>query len=313
MSGRSEDLDRSVGALTPAGLRALYDFAPDGVLFTVPDGRVLAANPAACELLARSEVEICALGRHGLADRADPRWGPLIAERARNGRVRGIARMVRGDGMLIEVEMSAQIFGDADGRVRSCTIIRDVTDRVRMERALVEMSAQLRELTLTDELTGLLNRRGFLTVAKQLLELADRQAMCTAMMFLDLDNLKEINDRDGHQAGDVALRAVALALGHALRSADTFARIGGDEFVGLTVGIDDRDHESTERRLRAELANAPTLAALGRPVEVSVGWATRAPRESKSLDDLLAEADRAMYRAKAANHADRRRGSTGGR
>jgi len=107
--------------------RVLYQFCPDGVLFTVPDGRVIAANPAACDLLRMSEEEICTRGRAGLADRSDNRWLLLVTERDRTGTVRGVARMIRGDGRAIEVEMSAQVFRDEDGEVRTCTVIRDVT------------------------------------------------------------------------------------------------------------------------------------------------------------------------------------------
>ncbi|MGO9973169.1 MAG: diguanylate cyclase [Solirubrobacteraceae bacterium] len=285
-------------ALEPDALRALYHFAPDGVLFTAPDGRVLAANPAACEILGRSEAEICALGRQGLTDHGDERWGPLLAERARTGRARGIARMVRGDGTLIEIEMSARIFVDADGERHTCTILRDASDRVRMEQELAAISNSLRELSITDELTGLRNRRGFAAIGRQLLELADRQRCSATLLFVDVDNMKELNDRHGHAAGDGALRAVALALGHVLRRADTVSRIGGDEFVGLAVGLQQPARETIERRIKAKLSDASTLAAVGRPIRVSIGWASRSPGEAKTLDDLVAEADRAMYRAK---------------
>lgn len=125
--------------------RALYEFSPDGVLFTVPDGHILAANPAACEILSRTEAEIRLLGREGLADRSDERWPALLAERERDGCVRGIARMIRGDGAPIEVEVSARIFTEAGGQMRSCTVIRDVTDRVRTEQELSDSRARLAE------------------------------------------------------------------------------------------------------------------------------------------------------------------------
>ena len=131
--------------LGPEAYRALYENSPDGVLFSVPDGRVLAANPAACHILGRSQAEICALGRQGMADVTDERWGPLLAERERTGHTRGVARMIRGDGVSIEVEMSAQIFREADGSERSCTIMRDVTDRVGIERELRASRERLAE------------------------------------------------------------------------------------------------------------------------------------------------------------------------
>lgn len=131
--------------LGPAAYRALYENSPDGVLFTVPDGKVLAANPAACRILGRTEAEICSLGRQGLADLSDERWPRMLAERGRAGHGRGVARMIRADGTPIEVEMSAQIFTDAAGAERTCTIIRDVTDRVAMEHELRQSRERLAE------------------------------------------------------------------------------------------------------------------------------------------------------------------------
>jgi PAS domain S-box-containing protein len=131
--------------LGPQAYRALYEHNPDGVLFTVPDGRVLAANPAACRILARTEAEICALGRQRLVDATDPRWQAMLVERERMGEVRGVARMIRGDGVPIETEISTEIFLDDRGQQRTCTIIRDVTDRVTIERELNDSRQRLAE------------------------------------------------------------------------------------------------------------------------------------------------------------------------
>src|SRR5437764_6776185 len=95
---RSKAVPPTADVLGPEAYRALYENSPDGVLFTVPDGRVLAANNAACQLLGRTETEICSLGRQGMADQTDERWGPMLAERERAGFVRGVARRSRGDG-----------------------------------------------------------------------------------------------------------------------------------------------------------------------------------------------------------------------
>ena len=295
----------------PEAYQALYEHSPDGVLFTVPDGRVMAANPAACEILQLTEGEICARGRQGLADPTDERWGLLLAVRASAGSVHGVARMTRGDGALIEVEMSAKIFTNANGEERTCTVLRDVTERVTMERKLIEMSAQLRELALNDELTGLRNRRGFLEVSSHILQLADRQQVPTQLVLLDVDNMKELNDQLGHNAGDAGLRAVAQALSQALRRADVVSRIGGDEFVALVLGLDKSEREAIERRIRRHLGAAPTIAAVGAQLEVSVGWSERAPGQSATIGDLLEEADRVMYRAKSTKREYRRTGAAG--
>ena len=281
------------------GYRSLYEHCPDGVFFTAPDGRVLAANRAACEVLRLTEDEICARGRQGLADSADGRWSALLHERHRAGRVVGVARMIRGDGVPVEIEMAAQIFTDAHGEQRTCTVVRDVTERVHMERRLVLMSEELRELALSDELTGLRNRRGLVNAGSHLLELADREGRPARLLLLDVDNMKELNDDLGHTAGDSALRAVALALTAALRRADLVARIGGDEFVALTLGLDAPECGAVEERIRERLRSAATVAEVGRTVEVSVGWAARPVLATSTVEDLLAGADSVMYEVKA--------------
>lgn len=290
----------------------MYENSPDGVLFTAPDGRVLAANPAACEILGRTEAEICQLGRQGMADLTDERWGAMLEERARTGRVQGSARMIRGDGVVIEVEMSAQVFTEAHGAKRTCTIVRDVTERVAMERQLVALNERLLELTLTDELTGLRNRRGFVVVGAQLLEVAERDSSTADLLFIDIDNLKDLNDSEGHAAGDAALRAVGRTLSEVVRRADVAARIGGDEFVMLTLGLQEPGRALITERIRADLGAERTVAAVGRTVEVSMGWARRAPRESKLIEDLLGDADRRMYETKASKGTGRGGAGAGG-
>ncbi|MGZ6691622.1 MAG: PAS domain S-box protein [Solirubrobacteraceae bacterium] len=143
--GNPADGDQATRVIGPEASLALYENSPDGVLFTVPDGTVLAVNPAACQILGRTEAEICSLGRQGMADQTDKRWTTILEERERTGSARGVARMIRGDGVAVEVEMSAKVFHDAHGAERACTIIRDVTDRVRMERELRDSRERLAE------------------------------------------------------------------------------------------------------------------------------------------------------------------------
>ncbi|HUO48178.1 MAG TPA: diguanylate cyclase [Acidimicrobiales bacterium] len=296
--------------LGPEAYRAVYEYSADGVIFSAPDGRIFAANPAACAILGRAEAEICELGRQGLMDPGDDRWEVILEERRRTGTARGTARMLRADGVAIEVEMSAQMFPDVNGEARSITILRDVTARVVMEHEFEELNEQLRELALTDELTGLRNRRGFLAVGAHMLEVADRHVATTQLLYLDVDNMKALNDQLGHSAGDAGLQAVARALTRVLRHADVVSRLGGDEFVALVLGLDEEGRDVVERRIEGYLRAAPTLAEVGRQVEVSVGWASRPPFAAQGVEELLAEADRAMYQVKATKAAARQRLAT---
>jgi PAS domain S-box-containing protein len=125
--------------------RALFDLSPDGVLFTSPDGRLLAANQTACEILGRAEDELRAIGRSGLRETADERWDVFLKERERDGHAYGIARWIRGDGSAIEIEMTSRLFTDSRGEQRACSVIRDVTERVGIETELKNSRARLSE------------------------------------------------------------------------------------------------------------------------------------------------------------------------
>ncbi len=135
----------SLAELDAEGYRALFDFSPDGVLFTSPDGPILAANPAACEIFGRTEEELRAIGRQGLADVSDERWAAMLQQRESTGHGHAIARMIRGDGSTIELEITSRLFTDALGQGRTCTVIRDVTERVRIETELRDSRARLSE------------------------------------------------------------------------------------------------------------------------------------------------------------------------
>jgi diguanylate cyclase (GGDEF)-like protein len=167
------------------------------------------------------------------------------------------------------------------------------------------MVGRLRELTLVDELTGLNNRRGFLVLAEKQLQIAQRTSRPDLLLFVDLDGMKAINDRHGHAAGDAALRRVAGVLRAAFRSSDILSRFGGDEFALLCpdTGMDAlrRILEELERRV----AEANASSADPWRLEVSVGAAAFDPRRPASLDQLLHEADAAMYQAKVGKRAGR--------
>jgi PAS domain S-box-containing protein len=122
--------------LEPEEYAAIFEYSLDGVLLTVPDGQVLAANPAACQLLGRSEEHICAIGRQGVTDPTDPRWARGLAERARTGRTRRQVRMLRADGTSFEVDLSSAVFTDAHGQRRSVVIFRDLSERLALAHEL---------------------------------------------------------------------------------------------------------------------------------------------------------------------------------
>ncbi|HEX7549859.1 MAG TPA: PAS domain S-box protein, partial [Candidatus Methylomirabilis sp.] len=118
-----------------ARFRSLCEHSMDAILLTVPDGRILAANPEACRILGRSEEEICRIGRAGVVDPTDPRLPVLLEERARTGKCKRELTLVRKDGTKFPGEMSSAVFADRDGLPRTSMTIRDVTERKRAEEA----------------------------------------------------------------------------------------------------------------------------------------------------------------------------------
>jgi diguanylate cyclase (GGDEF)-like protein len=157
-----------------------------------------------------------------------------------------------------------------------------------------ESVSRVAELSVQDPLTGLANRRGLEVLGEEMLAIAVGSGNGLSVAFFDVDGLKEVNDRHGHDAGDEVLLAVSHALRATCRTTDVIARWGGDEFVVLTIGHD----------LQADLVESEVVAALAAAAEVSddvwhpsvsVGVAAVGAPSDRSLDELLTEADEAMY------------------
>jgi diguanylate cyclase (GGDEF)-like protein len=158
--------------------------------------------------------------------------------------------------------------------------------------------SRLQNLTLVDELTGVYNRRGFMTIANQQVKLAQRTQTQWMIIFADVDGLKKINDTFGHPEGDEVLREVANLLKSTFRESDVIARIGGDEFAVLAMAATESVAQSFTHRLQnmVDLHNA----ALGRKyrVSISLGLAHYDPQNPRRVEEVLAQADAAMYEHK---------------
>ena len=160
--------------------------------------------------------------------------------------------------------------------------------------------AQLQHQALTDELTGLYNRRGFLALAEQQLKVASRSARRVLLVFADLNGMKAANDTFGHEAGDQLLVDAAQALRGSFRDCDIIARLGGDEFAVLLVDPDSSSLEFVERRIVESVRQLNANADRHCPLSISLGVCEWRPARHQTLDQLLAEADAKMYEAKAA-------------
>jgi two-component system, cell cycle response regulator len=203
-------------------------------------------------------------------------------------------------------DLRAMHAGAADYLVKS-RVTSDMLERaIRYARERHRLLEQISALSLTDELTGLSNRRGFLTMAEQRLQLLVRRGCPCLMLFADVDGLKEVNDNHGHEAGDRLLVAAATALRNAFRSTDLLAWLGGDEFVVLAEFADNGDVPLLQERLQQKIDEHNQQRAEGTAeLLISTGSLPFITGPTLNLQDLIAEADSRMLQNKALRYERR--------
>ncbi len=160
------------------------------------------------------------------------------------------------------------------------------------------MITTLESLTLEDHLTGLYNRRGFTTIAEQYLQLANRKKMDMYLLYIDLDDLKKINDTYGHTKGDFILVALAEILQKTFRQSDIKARIGGDEFAVFPIDTHIKGVHSAVSRLKKSIDNYNTITKRQPFLSISTGIARYNHTQPCSINELLTKADGLMYEEK---------------
>jgi len=163
-----------------------------------------------------------------------------------------------------------------------------------------DISAKLKKMAVQDQLTGLLNRRGFEEYGSRAFAVARRTGQPMSVIMTDIDRFKYINDKFGHAAGDMALAHFARLFSESRRQEDVAARVGGEEFALLLPGTDLRDAMAIADQLCAKIGSTPLdTTVVGLPMTSSFGVAAISKKD-KSLDDILLRADRALYRSKRA-------------
>ncbi|OGD19936.1 MAG: hypothetical protein A2Y69_09385, partial [Candidatus Aminicenantes bacterium RBG_13_59_9] len=273
--------------------RGLFENMIEGVYQTTPEGRILGANPAMVRISGYdSEEEL--KSTLSIDSYVDPRERELWAERLiREGEIRNFESVFRRkDGTLLSVLENARVVRDAEGRVLYYEgTLTDITERKNLE-------AQLRFLANRDSLTNLFNRRRFREELEILINQASRYDPQAALLWLDLDHFKRINDSLGHRAGDELLMHVARLLQEHLRQADLLARMGGDEFAIFMPHADFHRAESAAARILSAIrSHRFELEGQAVSLTASIGIALY-PEEGRTVDKLLVQADLAMYRAK---------------
>jgi diguanylate cyclase (GGDEF)-like protein/PAS domain S-box-containing protein len=272
----------------------VFEHSHDAILVLDSQYQVLAVNRAFANLSGFAAADVVGRALPGL------RWSvqdaafyqEILAQVARDGHWEGELLSVRADGDEYPARVAVTaIRNGPPGSKRYIATLSDITERKRAEE-------EARHLAEHDPLTGLPNRVLFLDRLHQALATARRQHAQFALMFLDLDRFKAINDNYGHQAGDAVLKDVAARLTQCVRAVDTVSRLGGDEFVVLLAGIGGAD-QAAHVAGSVILAVAQPVRFAGQDISlsVSIGIAI-GPGDGADVETLLKHADIAMYHAK---------------
>ena len=207
-------------------------------------------------------------------------------------------RYVALDGRTLWVLHTVSLVRGDDGRPQWFAVsAQDISERRRAEEDLRSLTATLAERAVRDPLTGLANRVLLEERLRAALSRDARDGRCTALLFLDLDGFKAVNDRHGHAAGDAVLSTIAARLRAEVRPADTVARIGGDEFVVLVEGATTTGVQALGDRLAAKVAEPVAFGSINLQVGVSIGTALAQGGDAEP-QALLALADSRMYAEK---------------
>ena len=280
-------------------LKAIYRQSHDAVLIFEPqDGRLVDCNPRAEQFLRMDRSQLLGINLITLHDEDEAYLRGLIDDVMDQPLGRSIRINYRaGDGRIVPAETSVSRIQLDTGNLLLC-IARDVSERE-------DAAQRIQHLAYHDTLTNLPNRTLLTDRVSRALVRARRTGQIGALLFLDLDKFKRINDSLGHSIGDQLLKELAGRLRHALREEDTVARLGGDEFVVLLEGLGQRQDRAVEKameiagKLRGLFADEYRLDGHELYVTASIGLVTF-PHDGDTVDTLLRHADTAMYHAKGA-------------
>ncbi len=287
-----------------ARFEATFAGALTGMLTSDLEGRILDANPAAQELLGYGAGQLA--GRH-ISEFVHPEDRDLVladflASPEDVDSLRLDHRFVRRNGDVRWVDASVSFVRDVAGRRSfAVSMIQDVTQRREAEAALLAQAELNEHQALHDALTGLANRTLFRDRIDHTVKTARRSEARAAVLLMDLDRFKEINDSLGHAAGDELLVELGSRLEAALRASDTVARLGGDEFgVLIPDATVPDDVLRVIDRMQSAIAEPVTVQGLPLSLEASIGVALF-PDDGDDVETLLQRADVAMYQAKEEN------------
>ena len=294
LARQSAELER---AAVIRQMAAIVESSNDAIIGQTIDGTVLSWNPSAAKLFGYPLETMRERGIEVLVPPDLKAEANELLQRVLKGEHIQNFETVRlsQDGHRHDVSITVSPIKDATGEISGIsTIARDITERKRAE--------ELRKLALLDELTGLNNRRGFTLLAAHQSNVAKREGKSMTLLFIDLNDLKTINDTFGHKEGDRAISDAAAILKETFRESDVVARVGGDEFCVLLTSDSptkvDTDTPLGRLQTTIELHNA--TAQRPYKVSLSIGMAEYDPRSPSTIEELMQQADSRMYEQKLA-------------
>lgn len=273
--------------------RAIYDNSLDGILLTKPDGRIINANRAACEIFQHDEIELCRIGLEGVVDITDSGLGETIKTRINNGKAKSKISLKRKDGCRFQGELTSALFFDENGDNWVVIYVRDVSDSNVIYSAQQGSQQALYDAT-HDFLTGVLNRRAF---NSQLQEVISDELNSFGLIMIDIDLFKQINDTYGHTSGDIVLKLFADCLKNNLRPMDILGRFGGDEFIVCLPNTKLSDVIEIAERLRLKITEI-LISFIDAKITASLGVATFNNSIGETIESLICRVDYNMYKAK---------------
>lgn len=208
-------------------------------------------------------------------------------------------RMKNKYGKWVTIESIAKIFPADSAESGVVFNSRDISERKEFEDTLLNLS-------ITDELTDLYNRRGLMMIANHYFKSADRKNERVLLVLIDVDDLKRINDGFGHNEGDRALVATSRLAKNTFRDSDVIARVGGDEFVVLSVDSELGGADAIAKRINRNLDKQNAELGLPFNLSISLGVAVYNPSDPRTVNDLISIADKRMYKEKESKHSRKR-------
>lgn len=297
LTASAEAVSSESDSALQAQLTALIEATPDGIALITPQGRLRYINPAGRIMLGLKPAH--QLSALSLFDFCHPKLETLLRQEAlptamREGRWSAEAELFDSKKHAFPVFVALLAHKRAQDEVFLLSLIlRDISEQKRRE-------AELAHLAHHDTLTGLFNRRRFQEELDSCLAHVRRYGTQGALLFIDVDGLKTINDTFGHQAGDAVLRDLAALLQAQLRQVDIIARLGGDEFAVLLSAPETQDALAVaERLIQAVRQHATVVAGHHLHSTISIGVAMM-PQHGSTSDEVLEHADLALYQAKTA-------------